>query len=58
MLKMRLQRLGYRVEAATDPVEALENIRKNPDRFDLVVTDLSMMVLSGTDAYLVKPFSW
>lgn len=42
-----LKRLGYRVEAFTDPTEALERVRSDPDRFDLVVTDMSMPKMTG-----------
>jgi signal transduction histidine kinase/ActR/RegA family two-component response regulator len=39
--------LGYRVTARTSSVEALEAFRATPDRFDLVITDLTMPNLSG-----------
>jgi PAS domain S-box-containing protein len=42
-----LERLGYRVESATDSVEALERFRARPDQFDLLITDISMPKLSG-----------
>ncbi len=38
----RLSRLGYEVSTMTSSVEALEFFRKEPDRFDLVVTDYTM----------------
>jgi PAS domain S-box-containing protein len=44
-----LQRLGYEVTAFTDSPAALKAFRKNPDKFDLVVTDSSMSKLSGLD---------
>ncbi|MBN2106814.1 MAG: response regulator [Deltaproteobacteria bacterium] len=45
--KMMLKNLGYRVTALTDSLEALELFRKNPDAYDLVITDLTMPFLSG-----------
>jgi PAS domain S-box-containing protein len=44
-----LDRLGYRVDAYTSASEALEAFRKDPARFDLVLTDLSMPGASGMD---------
>ncbi len=44
-----LERLGYRVEGCTDAERALECVRARPARYDLVITDLTMPSLSGTD---------
>jgi PAS domain S-box-containing protein len=46
--KDRLERLGYRVEAKTSSLEALEVFRSDPHRFNLVVTDMTMPGLTGT----------
>jgi len=43
----RLERLGYKVEAKTSPIEALELFRAKPDLFDLVITDLTMPKMTG-----------
>ncbi|MGA7145609.1 MAG: PAS domain S-box protein [Desulfobacterales bacterium] len=43
----RLERLGYQVETKTDPVEALELLSEKPDRFDLVITDMTMPRMTG-----------
>ena len=43
----RLERLGYSVTAKTNPIEALEEFRSNPDIFDLVLTDMTMPRLTG-----------
>lgn len=43
----RLERLGYQVEATTSPLEALDLFRSHPDRFDLVITDLTMPGMPG-----------
>jgi len=42
-----LERLGYQVHAFTNPVDALEHFRKNPDQFDLIITDYTMPHLTG-----------
>jgi DNA-binding NtrC family response regulator len=50
-----LTRLGYVVEASTRVEDALEIVRANPDRFDLVITDMTMPLMSGLDfARLLK----
>ena len=43
----RLERLGYTVEATTSPIEALTLFHSQPDRFDLVITDLTMPKMTG-----------
>jgi PAS domain S-box-containing protein len=43
----RLERLGYKVEATTSPLDALELFRSQPDKFDLVVTDMTMPQMTG-----------
>ncbi len=47
MTRQRLELLGYNVEAVTSPVEALELLRSNPSRFDLVITDMTMPQMTG-----------
>jgi CheY-like chemotaxis protein len=42
-----LERLGYRVTARTDSMEALDLFREAPGTFDLVITDMNMPVMSG-----------
>lgn len=42
-----LEGLGYRVTASLDGAEALRLFRKNPDRFQLVITDMNMPNLTG-----------
>ena len=49
LLKRMLERLGYRVTARTSSVEALQAFCSQPEEFDIVVTDLSMPNISGTD---------
>ena len=42
-----LERLGYRVTSKTNAPEAVAAVRAHPDKFDLVVTDLTMPGLDG-----------
>ena len=42
-----LKKLGYEVIAKTDPREALEVFREQPDKIDLVVTDQTMPHMTG-----------
>ena len=47
MEKRMLERLGYQVASHTSSLEALEIFRENPDKFDLVITDMAMPNMSG-----------
>ena len=47
MGRQRLSRLGYHVEGYTSSVEALAQFQANPGRYDLVITDMTMPVISG-----------
>jgi CheY-like chemotaxis protein len=49
MVQQMLERLGYHVTARTSSVEALEAFRAQPDKFDLVITDLTMPNMTGTE---------
>jgi nitrogen-specific signal transduction histidine kinase/ActR/RegA family two-component response regulator len=44
-----LTTLGYTVTTTQDPQAALENIRRDPYKVDLVITDLAMPALKGDD---------
>ncbi len=44
-----LRRLGHEVTALTNSQEALESFRQTPQDFDLVITDMTMPGLTGTD---------
>ncbi|MHC1730120.1 MAG: PAS domain S-box protein [Syntrophobacteraceae bacterium] len=44
-----LEFLGYRVTGKTDGLEALEIFRTKPDDFDLVITDMTMPHLTGSE---------
>jgi len=47
MEKVVLERLGYQVTARTSSFEALELYRADPQRFDLVITDMTMPQMTG-----------
>jgi PAS domain S-box-containing protein len=45
--KNMLKKLGYRVEARTLPLEAIEVFEAAPDKFDLVISDMTMPAMTG-----------
>ena len=45
--RLMLERLGYKVQAETDPRKALEVFASNPEQFDLVITDMTMPGMTG-----------
>jgi len=45
--EMFLKELGYHVTTRTSGIEALETFKSNPDKFDLVVTDMTMPRMTG-----------
>jgi PAS domain S-box-containing protein len=47
--KTLLSRLGYDVVTRTSSIEALELFKSQPDRFDLVITDMTMPNMTGID---------
>jgi len=49
MGKRMLESLGYTVDIKTDSEEALNVFRKNPEKYDLLVTDQAMPKLMGTE---------
>ena len=49
LFKMFLERRGYRVDAFTDPIDALYFFRK--ERYDLVLLDLKMPKMDGMMLY-------
>jgi PAS domain S-box-containing protein len=57
--EQRLARLGYDVVATTSSMDALDIFRKDPDAFDLVITDYTMPNMTGVDLAMellkVKP---
>ncbi len=47
MLAQMLMSLGYRVQAVSDPIEAIEIFENDPQAFDLVITDMTMPNMTG-----------
>lgn len=45
--KHRLESLGYKVQGSIDPSEALVIFKKDPDAFDLIITDMAMPHMTG-----------
>ena len=45
--KQMLERLGYKVDTRTSSIEALNLFKANPNRFDLVITDIVMPNMTG-----------
>jgi len=44
-----LERLGYKVTARTNSIDALVAFQNEPDKFDAVITDQTMPVMTGID---------
>jgi|WetSurMetagenome_2_1015567.scaffolds.fasta_scaffold19012_2 signal transduction histidine kinase/CheY-like chemotaxis protein len=59
IIKMMLENLGYRVTTRTSSVEAFEAFQNNPQRFDLIITDMTMPNMTGKElaskVFAVKP---
>jgi CheY-like chemotaxis protein len=47
--RQTLESLGYDVDIRTGSIEALELFKNKPDRFDLVITDMTMPHMTGED---------
>ncbi|MEW6711427.1 MAG: response regulator, partial [Candidatus Riflebacteria bacterium] len=47
--KRILERLGYKVTAVLSPLEALDEVKRNPGSFDLLITDIIMPEMNGRD---------
>jgi CheY-like chemotaxis protein len=47
VLQQMLERLGYKVTVRTSSIEALEVFRASMDKFDLVITDMTMPNMTG-----------
>ncbi len=45
--KQMLERLGYKVSARSNSLEALETFNSNPEGYDLVISDMTMPNLTG-----------
>lgn len=49
LMTRTLQRLGYEVNGFSDGQSAVEEFRKGPHSYDVVISDLSMPIFSGFD---------
>lgn len=49
MTRLMLERLGYTVTVMTSSVAAFDALEREPGRYDLLITDQTMPVLSGTE---------
>jgi len=47
MVEKMLNSLGYNITSKTSSIEAFETFKKQPDQFDLVITDQAMPNMSG-----------
>ena len=47
MEQQMLERLGYEVNTRTGSVDALEAFKADPDRYDLIITDMTMPNMTG-----------
>ena len=45
--KRHLESLGYTTESITDPEKALDMVRSDPNKFDLLITDMAMPKMTG-----------
>jgi CheY-like chemotaxis protein len=45
--KRHLENLGYTAESTTDPQKALDMVRSDPIKFDLLITDMAMPNMTG-----------
>ncbi len=48
MMVSMIERIGYQAKGMSDPVRALEAFRADPERFHVVLTDMTMPGISGT----------
>ena len=48
-IRVILENAGYDVETFADPEQAFLTFKKTPDAFDLVITDLTMPHMQGTE---------
>lgn len=57
--ELQLNSLGYAAESTTDPLQALEMAKTDPDKFDLVISDIAMPKMTGdhlvTEILKIRP---
>ena len=49
MVRLMLERMGYRVTSSNCGTEALATFRRQPEQFDLIITDQTMPKMTGTE---------
>ena len=49
MMHSLLEKLGYRVDATTSSADALDRFRKNPEAFDMVISNHTMPQMTGME---------
>ncbi|MEW6605092.1 MAG: response regulator [Thermoproteota archaeon] len=49
IVEMSLAKWGYAVDSFTDPVEALDRFCRNPQLYSLILTDIKMPGMSGSE---------
>jgi len=49
MSKIMLEQLGYHVNSKTSSIDALVDFKRQPEKYDLVITDLTMPQMTGLE---------
>ena len=49
MMTIMITKLGFKIHAMISPLQALELFRQSPERFDLLITDLTMPEMTGIE---------
>lgn len=49
MMTMMIAKLGFKIQSVSSPLQAIELFRKNPEQFDLLITDLTMPEMTGVE---------
>ncbi len=49
MMTIMVTKLGFKIQALSSPRQALELFQQNPERFDLLITDLTMPEMTGIE---------
>jgi DNA-binding response OmpR family regulator len=49
MMHIMLEKLGYHVDSTTSSIDALDRFRKNPETFDMVISNQTMPQMTGVE---------
>ena len=49
MMTIMITKLGFKIQAMSSPLQALELFQKNPKQFNLLITDLTMPEMTGIE---------